>query len=204
MVTDKVSEVIDPFAAFKNKVMGRLEDGESPERLIHSFSRASAVIAMQPVPFLDVFLLAPVQVYMAERLGFEHGEPFTRVSAKEMVQQLMRAAGLSMLKQQAHIGYFRVGLPGLAGFTTIPLVYGMSYSIGKTLNYLILEHQEGNRLDPEKIKEYWENALEEGIEYGHSIDIEELNKKWCPKCSELVPPSHSCHRDANGTLSVWE
>ena len=204
MVTDKVSEVITPFAAFKDKVMGRLEDGESPEKLIHSFSRASAVIATQPNPCEDIFLLTPVQVYMAERLGVEHGESFTRVSAKKMVRQLMRAAGLGMIAQQAHISYFKVGLPGLAGLTTIPLIYGLTYSIGKTLNYLILEHQDHVHVYSGLVREYWENALKEGKEYGLSIDSEDLNKKHCPKCDELVPPSHSCHRLVNGTLCVWE
>ena len=55
----------------------------------------------------------------------------------------------------------------------------------------------------DKVSEVTEGKEQES--WANSEKLENENDSvFCPKCSELVPPSHSCHRDANGTLSVWE
>lgn len=160
---------------FKDKISRNLTDIESrddlsvdekSERIIHIFSAACAGMAVQPIPFADIFVLTSIQAYMAERLAAIRGVPVAKATATEVVTDLAKVIGLGMVAQQVALGLYKVGLPGLAGFTTIPLVYGLTYGIGKVLDYLFIERSKGNKLSPDEIKNMWKRSKKEGMAKG--------------------------------------
>lgn len=178
----------DFIASLKDKITRNLTDIESRDdlsadeksnRIIHIFSATCAGAAVQPLPFADIFVLTTIQAYMAERLAAVRGVPIAKGSAMELVTDLAKVIGLGMLAQQVALGLYKVGLPFLAGFTTIPLVYGLTYGIGKVLDYLFIERAKGNKLSPEEIKNAWNKAKKEGKargkEYRKSMKEEENN-----------------------------
>jgi len=143
-----------------------LSQAEKSSRIIHIFSATCAGTAVQPIPFADIFILTPIQAYMAERLAAVRGVPISEGSAKELITDLLKVIGLGMLAQQAALGLYKVGLPFLAGFTTIPLVYGLTYAIGNVLDYLFIERAKGNKLSPEEIKNIWSREKKKGMAKG--------------------------------------
>lgn len=143
-----------------------LSANEKSSQIIHIFSAACAGVAVQPIPFADIFILTPIQAYMAERLAAVRGVPITEGSATELMTDLAKVIGLGMVAQQVALGLYKVGLPFLAGFTTVPLVYGLTYGIGNVLDYLFIERQKGNKLNPDEIKKLWLNVKKEGFKKG--------------------------------------
>lgn len=143
-----------------------LSADEKSQQIIHIFAASCAGVAIQPIPFADILILTPMQAYMAERLAAVRGVPMNKGSAKELITDLAKVIGLGMLAQQAALGLYKVGLPFLAGFTTIPLVYGLTYAIGNVLDYLFIQRVKGNKLAPEEIRDIWVKAKKVGTEKG--------------------------------------
>jgi uncharacterized protein (DUF697 family) len=170
---------------FKRKVRQNLTDIESRDdlsaddkasRIIHVFAATCAGVAVQPIPFGDVFVLTPIQAYMAERLAAIRGVPISKASAWDTVTDLAKVIGLGMIAQQVALGLYKVGLPFLAGFTTIPLVYGLTYAIGRVLDYLFQERAKGNKLSPEQIRAIWGQMRKEGKQRGQAYR-REMNRQ---------------------------
>ncbi|QFY91037.1 DUF697 domain-containing protein [Magnetovirga frankeli] len=153
-----------------------LSADEKAERVIHIIAGACAGVAVQPIPFADIFLLTPIQMYLAERLAAVRGIPLSESSIKEIVLELAKVVGLGMLAQQAALGLYKIGLPGLAGFTTIPLVYGLTYAIGRVLDYMIQERAKGRKLNSQTIKQAWESAKTEGKRKGKGYRQADMEK----------------------------
>jgi uncharacterized protein (DUF697 family) len=176
----------DFITSIKAKISRNLTDIESRDdlssddkasRIIHIFSATCAGVAVQPIPFADIIVLTPIQAYMAERLAAVRGVPLSRASATELITDLAKVIGLGMLAQQAALGLYKVGLPFLAGFTTIPLVYGLTYAIGRVLDYLFIQRAKGVRVSPEQIKDIWSRSREEGKRKGKEYRDAEKSRK---------------------------
>jgi uncharacterized protein (DUF697 family) len=68
--------------------------------------------------------------------------------------------------QQLAIGAYKIGLPFLGGFTTIPLVYGLTYAIGNVLNLMFEARAKGKELSDEEKKRLFREMLKEGKKKG--------------------------------------
>ena len=60
----------------------------------------------------------------------------------EIYKEIIGVLGLSFLAQQTAIGLYKLGLPFIGGFMTIPLVFVLTYSIGKVKPYEEIEEIE--------------------------------------------------------------
>jgi uncharacterized protein (DUF697 family) len=139
---------------------------EKVSRIIHIFSATCAGVAAQPIPFADIFVLTPIQAYMGTRLSAIRGMPISDAKANELLKEVLGTVGMGMLAQQAALGLYKVGLPFLAGFTTIPLVYGLTYAIGRTMDYYLKEKAKGNTIAAADLKTIWRQAKQEGEKEG--------------------------------------
>ena len=103
---------------------------------------------------------------MAERLAAVRGIPMKESSATQLLADLAKVIGLGMVAQQIALGLYKVGLPFLAGFTTIPLVYGLTYAIGNVLDHLFIAKAKGTKLSDKEIMKIWKAAKKEGEKKG--------------------------------------
>jgi uncharacterized protein (DUF697 family) len=139
-----------------------LSDEQKRAQIIHLFSVICAVVAIQPIPFADIFVLTPIQAYMGTRLSAIRHMPLSEAESTDLIKEIAGVMGLGMLAQQAALGLYKVGLPGLAGFTTIPLVYGLTYAIGHVMDYYLEnKSRNGGKLTSDQLKCVWEKAREE-------------------------------------------
>lgn len=149
-----------------------LSTEEKVSRIIHIFSATCAAAAAQPLPFADIFILTPIQVYMGARLSSIRGMPISEARANELLREVLGTVGMGMLAQQAALGLYKVGLPFLAGFTTIPLVYGLTFAVGRTMDYYLKEKSRGKAVSAAELKQRWREAKAEGRKLGNDFKPE--------------------------------
>lgn len=154
-----------------------LSKDEKIARIIHTFSAVCSAVAIQPIPFADIIILTPIQAYMGSRLAAIHGVPVTDAGITSNITDLLKTAGMGLIAQQLAIGAYKTGLPGLGGFMTIPLVYGLTYAIGNVLNVMFKTRSKGRELSDQEKKELFRDFLKEGKRKGKDKDNREDIKK---------------------------
>ncbi len=64
------------------------------------FSTVCAAIAIQPIPFADIFILTPLQAYMGVRISAIRRVPLSEKQASDLIKEIMGVVGMGMLAQQ--------------------------------------------------------------------------------------------------------
>lgn len=154
-----------------------LSDDQKRSRIIHIFSVTCAAVAVQPIPFADIFVLTPIQAYMGVRLSAIRGMPLSDAEATDLLKEIAGIVGLGMAAQQAALGLYKVGLPFLAGFTTIPLVYGLTYAIGRVMDYYLEKKAKGQAMSNADLKGAWEKYRKEGKEKAKNAKAEVMDRR---------------------------
>jgi uncharacterized protein (DUF697 family) len=139
-----------------------LTDDQKVTRICTVFSTTCAAIAVQPIPFADIFVLTPIQAYMGKKIADIRGFNISEAGAKEIFKELAGLVGLGFLSQQLVIGAYKTVLPFISGVTTIPLVFGLTYGMGKVMDYYFEKKIKGEKVDPEMIKSIFKKAKAEG------------------------------------------
>lgn len=150
-----------------------LTEDQKVEQIIKIFSVVCAGVAIQPIPFADIFILTPIQAFMGTRIGAIRGLPVSERSAADLVKELAGVVGLGFLAQQLAIGAYKTVLPFLGAITTIPLVFGLSYAMGHVMDEYYRRKVRGEQLSPALMKEIWNKAKKKGQAHGkaHADEI---------------------------------
>ena len=135
-----------------------ISDDEKVTRIIKVFSTTCAAVAVQPIPFADIFVLTPIQAYMGTRIAAIRGVPVSESKATEIIKELAGIVGLGLLAQQLIIGAYKF-IPYWGIITTIPMVFGMTYALGKVMDFYFIKKSRKEKIDPEIIKNIWEETL---------------------------------------------
>ena len=146
-----------------------LSSDEKVNRIIKIFASACAALAVQPIPFADIFVLTPIQAYMGTRISAIRGLPISEAKATEIIKELAGVVGLGLLAQQLVIGGYKTFIPFLGAITTIPIVYGLTFTIGKVMDVYFIKKSRNESIDPEKLKKYWRETLKKKKEEGKKI-----------------------------------
>ena len=154
-----------------------ISSDEKRSKIINYCSVICAAVAVQPIPFADIFVLTPIQAYMGERLSAIRGMPLSENEAKDLIKEIAGVVGLGMTAQQIALGLYKTGLPFLAGFTTIPLVYGLTYAIGRVMDLYLEKKMRGQTMSQADIKSMWEKARAEGKEKAKKSKSEVMKVK---------------------------
>ena len=92
----------------KDNTYGINTSNISPEKkvdkLLIFFSSVCAATAVQPIPFADIFILTPIQLYMGTLIAEARGYKF---SMSEIYKEILGVLGLSFLAQQTAIGLYK-------------------------------------------------------------------------------------------------
>lgn len=93
-------------------------------------SATCAIIAVQPIPFADIFILTPVQMVMIYYIAQVIMGEEAQIDINSLLTTLAAVAGWGFIAQQIILGLYKTILPFMGGITTIPLVYGATSAIG--------------------------------------------------------------------------
>ena len=166
---------MDPFKFIKDNTYGINQLNISPEKkvdkLLIFFSSVCAATAVQPIPFADIFILTPIQLYMGTLIAEARGYKF---SMSEIYKEILGVLGLSFLAQQTAIGLYKLGLPFIGGFMTIPLVFILTYAIGKVMDFYFVSKTQGKTLTKDDLKNFFKQARKDAKK---NFSKDEIKKK---------------------------
>lgn len=153
-----------------------ITEDEKAAMLINRFAVVCSAVAIQPLPFADIMILTPIQIFMAERIASVRGIKISESQAKDILIEVGKVVGLGMLAQQAAIGLYKTILPGLGGFMSIPLVYGLTYAIGRVLDYNYSQLRKGRKASSKELLNIFNQAKSEGKQEGkkHKNEVQNL------------------------------
>lgn len=133
-----------------------------------------AGVAIQPIPFADIFILTPLQAYFATRIAAIRGVPVSESEASAWIKELIGLVGMGLIAQQIGIAIWKMVTFGMGGLLTIPLVYGLTYAIMRVSDAYFVAKAKNEQLSKQAIKTIWANAFNEGKNKGAA---EERNLK---------------------------
>lgn len=111
-----------------------LSDDDKVVQLIQITSAVCAGVACQPLPFADCFALTPIQGLMGCRIASVRGISLSQADGLALAKDIIGTIGLGIVGQQLVLGAYKTVIPFLGALTTIPLVYGTTYAIGKVMD----------------------------------------------------------------------
>lgn len=150
--------------AFDVESNPNMPDSEKVRRLTHQACMSCALIAIQPIPFADLFVLTPVQAVFASRIAAVRGVPLSENDAQTWIKEIVAMGGMGFLAQQLGIAAWKIVVPTIGGLFTIPLVYSLTYGIMKVADLYFQKKAGGVRMSDEEIKEQLKKAMKEGKE----------------------------------------
>ena len=128
------------MSAFRNCIrairQGRLDDASPAEKdatvnaLIYSSSAAAGLVALQPVPFLDLVLLIPIHVAMFEGIGRVRGYHLDKKSILETLKTWRR----SLLVQQTTVIVPKL-VPVFGWAVSAASAHALTYAMGRLADY---------------------------------------------------------------------
>ena len=139
---------------------------EKVSRITHITCATCAGVAVQPIPFADIFILTPIQAYMGSRIAAIRGVPVSESEASTIIKEILGVIGMGFMAQQIAIGIWKTLIPGAGGFMTIPIVYGLTYAIMRVMDAYFIAKAANRKLTPDEIKSIWKNAKSEGEKHG--------------------------------------
>ncbi len=147
------------FSIEKNEDLSK---DQKISRVINYTAGLCAATAVQPIPFADIFILTPIQAYMGTRLAAVHGIDVKEQEVTVLIKQLIGTVGLGFLAQQLAIGAYKTVLPFMGAITTMPLVYGLTYAIGKVMDAYFEKISKGQDLSDKEMKDIWKKSFKSG------------------------------------------
>lgn len=143
-----------------------LTDEQKVQRIIVIFSTVCAGVAVQPIPFADIFILTPLQAFMGARISAIRGVPLSEKQATDLIKEIMGVVGMGMLAQQAGIAAAKIFFPIFGGIATIPVVFGLTYAIGKVMDLYFVHKAAGRTMSASELKSAWKQAKADGKREG--------------------------------------
>ena len=139
-----------------------LTDQQKVDKIIVIFSVGCGAIAVQPIPFADIFILTPLQAYMGQRLAAIRGLKLSEQQSTDLIKQLRGVVGMGLVAQQLGIAAAKILFPIFGGVATVPVVFGLTYAIGTVMDKYIVAKVAGRTLTADEIKKAWKDAKKSG------------------------------------------
>ena len=152
---------------------------EKVNKLLLRFAGLCGAIAVQPIPFADIFILTPIQLYMGTLIAEARGYKF---SMSQIYKEILGLIGLAYLAQQTAIGLYKTVLPFLGAITTIPLVFVLTYAIGKVMDYYFVSKTQGKKISKDDLIKAFKEASKDAKK---NFSKEEIKKRTSQAKEEM-------------------
>ena len=136
---------------------------EKVKRVIGVTAAACATVAVQPIPFVDMFFFTPLQCIMAWKISNIRGVRVTsEAQAFESLKTTMGALGLSIVTRSAAAGLIKIAAPGVGGLISGPVIYGMTYGVGRVMDLYFTDRAAGRTSKDDDLREAYRRGRDEG------------------------------------------
>jgi len=138
-----------------------IADDDKLNLIIHLTGLTCALVAIQPIPFADLFILSPIQVVMVMSMSRVLGNPVGKHGAGELVASITGVVGWGVLAQQVVLGLYKTVIPFLGAVTTVPLVYASTISLGYAAKAIIEARHTDQQISQQELKRIQKLAKEQ-------------------------------------------
>ena len=159
-----IKKLQSEFFSIENR--SDITDDEKVTQIIKITSVVCAGLAIQPIPFADIFILTPIQGLMGSRIAAVRGIPISKNDSIETIKQILGTIGLGLGAQQLVIGGYKTFIPFAGGLFTIPLVFGLTYGIGRVMDQYLINKSKGRTLDRDELRKIFNQGKKEGKKEG--------------------------------------
>ena len=119
---------------FKDRDFSQLDNEQREvlaQDLVRSSAFASAALVAVPIPLSELLLMTPVNIAMLVGLGRIYGKPLSKSEAREVLTELLAAAGSSVVTSRLWVSLSKILLPGFGVYLFIPYVYAVTWALGR-------------------------------------------------------------------------
>ncbi|MBI2376666.1 MAG: DUF697 domain-containing protein [Deltaproteobacteria bacterium] len=116
-------------------------------------SVAAGAVSVQPIPFLDVALISPIQIAMVQAIARVHGHSLDKRSVIEMLSTF----GASIIAQNVIIAAAKF-VPFAGWVMAIAMAYALTYAIGEVSDHYFLK---GRGVTTDELRERFERVYKE-------------------------------------------
>jgi uncharacterized protein (DUF697 family) len=121
--------------------------------LVQVCSVAAGAMTVQPFPFVDIVLIAPIQIAMVQGIGKIHGYKLDKKSILEMLSTF----GASIVAQNVIMAAVKF-IPFFGWVVTISMAYALTWAIGEVSNRYFAS---GRTLDDTELKSMFDTIYKE-------------------------------------------
>ena len=139
-----------------------LSDEKKVSQITHIACATCAGVAIQPIPFADIFILTPIQAYFGTRIAAIRGVPVSESESNDLIKELIGVVGLGIIAQQLAISVWKIVSFGAGGLLTVPLVYALTYAIMQLIDAYYLAKSKKETLSKDQMKTLWKEAFKKG------------------------------------------
>jgi len=138
---------------------------EKVRKIINITCIGCAGVAATPIPVADFFLLTPIQGYMGYKIARVRGVSISRQGAVEIAKEILGVVGLGLLARQIAVSTLKF-IPLFGSIANIPVVYGLTFAIGRVMDYYFTEKAAGREISHDTMKEIFGEANKTGEKAG--------------------------------------
>lgn len=149
---------------------------EAVREVIQVASVAAAAVTVQPIPIIDMVLIAPIQIGMVQAIGRVHGYRLDRKS----VLEILSSFGAGLVTQGVLISTTKL-VPIVGFLAAIPMAYALTWSVGEVAHYYF---KSGRGVSPDELKDMFEKLY--GSKRKEKADASRRSGSLKEKLSDLV------------------
>lgn len=136
---------------------------EKVGRVINVTAAACAGVTIQPIPLVEFMLFTPLQCVMAWKISNMRGVRVpSEEAAMESLKTTMGAVGLSVVTQSAAATLLKLGAPGVGGLVGGPLIYGLTYGVGRVMDLYYTDRAAGRPTKDDDLRDAFRRGRDEG------------------------------------------
>jgi uncharacterized protein (DUF697 family) len=134
----------------KRVLDGNYDDASEAEKaraikeLVQVCSVAAGAMTVQPIPFVDTALIAPVQIAMVQGIGKIRGYSLD----KKSILEILSTFGASIVAQNLIMAAAKF-IPFLGWVVTISMAYALTWAIGEVSDHYF---ENGRKVDEDELK----------------------------------------------------
>jgi uncharacterized protein (DUF697 family) len=126
------------------------EKQKAVRELVQVCAVAAGAVTIQPIPFVDTALIAPIQIGLVQGIGKIHGFKLDKRSILEMLSTF----GASLVAQNVIMAAAKF-VPFLGWLVTMSMAYAMTWAIGEVSEHYF---RNGRNVDEAELKKMFERV----------------------------------------------
>ena len=161
------------------KTIKNIETSKEIKKVIFNFSSVSALIWLQPIPFIDNYSLVAIHVYMLIEIAKKYNIKLSLEESKEVLSTIISSVWISYAINNWAIVATKISTFWVWSYLTIPLNFWFTYWLGNILNLYFYKKSKWVKASNQELKDLFKDSYKEWKKIAKTkkdIIIENWNK----------------------------